>query len=83
MEGIWVYIIPLVVMLGLGFLAGRRQRFSTFLKELGEALVETSRYINLDKPSEEDTQRLKKEWKEAIEAGGSLVQKLLKAAERR
>lgn len=78
MGDIWTYLIPLVVVIVVGFLAGKRQQFSTFCKELGEALLETSRYINLDKPTEEDTARFKKEWVDVFNAGGGLLQKILR-----
>jgi len=82
METVWTYLIPLVVVVVIGFLAGKRQQFSTFCKELGEALLETSKYINLDKPTEEDTAKFKKEWVDVFTAGGGLIQKILKKAKR-
>lgn len=78
MGDIAVYLIPLVLVLVVSFLAGKRQQFSAFCKELGEALLETSRYINLDKPTEEDTARFKKEWQDVFVAGGGLLQKILR-----
>ena len=78
MGDIWTYLIPLIVVIVVGFLAGKRQQFSTLCKELGEALLETSRYINLDKPTEEDTARFKKEWIDVFNAGGGLLQKILR-----
>ena len=78
MGDIWTYLIPLIAVIVIGFLAGKRQQFSTFCKELGEALLETSRYINLDKPTEEDTARFKKEWIDVFNAGGGLLQKILR-----
>jgi hypothetical protein len=82
MGNIWTYIIPLVVVIVVGFLAGKRQQFSAFCKELGEALLETSTYINIDKPTEEDTERFRKEWADVFAAGGSLLQKILNQARR-
>lgn len=82
MGNLWTYIIPLVVVIVVGFLAGKRQQFSVFCKELGEALIETSEYIKIDNPTQEDTNRLKKEWLDVIQAGGGLFQKLLKQAKR-
>ena len=78
MEGIWTYLIPFILVIVVSFLAGKRQQFSAFCKELGEALLETSRYINLDKPTEEDTARFKKEWQDVFAAGGGLLQKILR-----
>jgi len=82
MGNLWTYIIPLVVVIVVGFLAGKRQQFSAFCKELGEALIETSEYVKIDNPTPEDTARLKKEWLDVIQAGGGLFQKLLKQAKR-
>lgn len=80
MGDIAVYLIPLILVLVVGFLAGKRQQFSTFCKELGEALLETSIYIQLDKPTEADTARFKKEWQDVFVAGGGLLQKILHKA---
>lgn len=82
MVQVLTYLIPLVVVIGVGFLAGKRQQFTAFCKELGEALIETSNYINIDKPTEEDTERFKKEWVDVFAAGGSLLQKVLNQARR-
>lgn len=82
MENLWMYIIPLVVTIVVGFLAGKRQQFSAFCKELGEALIETSEYVKIDNPTQEDTARLKKEWVDVIQAGGGLFQKLIRQARR-
>ena len=82
MNQILTYLIPLVVVIVVGFLAGKRQQFSAFCKELGEALIETSTYVKIDNPTQEDTNRLKKEWLDVIQAGGGLFQKLLKQAKR-
>ncbi len=82
MENLWMYIIPLVVTIVVGFLAGKRQQFSAFCKELGEALIETSEYVKIDNPTQEDTARLKKEWLDVIQAGGGLFQKLIRQARR-
>ena len=80
MGNMWTYLIPLIVVIVVGFLAGKRQQFSAFCKELGEALLETSTYIKLDKPTDEDTERFKKEWLDVIQAGGGLFEKLLQKA---
>lgn len=80
MGQVLTYLIPLAVVLVVGLLAGRRILLSTFLKELGEAIVETSIYIKIDNPTQEDTDRFKKEWLEAIQAGGGLFEKVLKKA---
>ena len=80
MGNLWTYLIPLVVVILVGFLAGKRQQFSAFCKELGEALIETSIYVKLDKPTDEDTSRFKKEWLDVIQAGGGLFEKLVKQA---
>lgn len=82
METMWTYIIPLIVLIVVGFLAGKRQQFSVFCKELGEALLETSKYMNIDKPSEEDTAKFKKEWVDVFTAGGGLIQKILNKAKK-
>jgi len=82
MGNLWTYLIPLVVVIVVGFLAGKRQQFSAFCKELGEALIETSEYVKIDNPTPEDTDRFKKEWLDVIQAGGGLFQKLLKQAKR-
>jgi len=82
MGNIWTYVIPLVVVLVVGFLAGKRALFSAFLKELGEALLETSTYIMIDNPTPEDTARFKKEWHDVFKAGGPLINKLLNQAKR-
>ncbi len=82
MGNLWTYLIPLIVVIVVGFLAGKRQQFSAFCKELGEALIETSEYVKIDNPTPEDTNRLKKEWLDVIQAGGGLFQKLLKQAKR-
>jgi len=82
MGQVLTYLIPLVVVIVVGFLAGKRQQFSAFCKELGEALIETSTYVKIDNPTQEDTNRLKKEWLDVIQAGGGLFQKLLKQARR-
>ena len=80
MGQVLTYLIPLAVVLFVGLLAGKRIQFSAFLKELGEALIETSEYFKLDKPTDEDTERFKKEWLDVIQAGGPLFQKLLRQA---
>jgi len=77
MEVIWTYLIPLILVVVVGFLAGKRQQFSNFCKELGEALLETSKYIKLDKPTDEQTAQFKKEWTDVFTAGGGLIQKIL------
>lgn len=82
MNQVLTYLIPLVVVIVVGFLAGKRQQFSAFCKELGEALIETSEYVKIDNPTPEDTDRFKKEWLDVIQAGGGLFQKLLKQAKR-
>ena len=82
MGQVLTYLIPLVVVIVVGFLAGKRQQFTVFCKELGEALIETSNYINIDKPTEEDTARFKKEWADVFAAGGGLIQKVLNQARR-
>ena len=82
MGQVLTYLIPLVAVIVVGFLAGKRQQFSAFCKELGEALIETSIYIKIDNPTQEDTDRFKKEWLDVIQAGGGLFEKLLKQARR-
>ena len=82
MGNLWTYLIPLIVVIVVGFLAGKRQQFSAFCKELGEALIQTSEYVKIDNPTPEDTARFKKEWLDVIQAGGGLFQKLLKQAKR-
>lgn len=78
MESIWTYLIPFVLVIVVGFLAGKRQQFSAFCKELGEALLETSKYIKLDKPTAEQTAAFKKEWVDVFTAGGGLIEKILR-----
>lgn len=82
MGQVLTYLIPLVVVLVVGLLAGKRQQFSAFCKELGEALIETSIYIKIDNPTQEDTDRFKKEWLDVIQAGGGLFEKLLNQAKK-
>jgi len=82
MGNIWTYVIPLIVVLVVGFLAGKRALFSVFLKELGEAILETSTYIMIDNPTQDDTDRFKKEWHDVLKAGGPLINKLLNQARR-
>ena len=82
MGQVLTYLIPLVVVIVVGLLAGKRIQFSDFCKELGEALLETSIYIKIDNPTPEDTDRFKKEWLDVIAAGGGLLEKVLKQAKR-
>lgn len=79
MEIIWTYIIPLVVVLIIGLIGGRKIQFRAFCKELGEALLATEKYFGIDKPTPEDTALFKKEWYDVIKAGGNLFAKVIKA----
>lgn len=80
MEGIWIWIIPLVGTIVIGLLAGRRQQFRQFVKELGEALIATDEYLAIDDPSKEDTNRFAKEWLDVARAGGNLFKKIVAQA---
>jgi len=82
MGNVWTYLIPLAAVIVVGFLAGKRQQFCQVCKELGEALIETSVYLKIDNPTQEDTERFKKEWVDVIQAGGGLIQKVLNRARR-
>ena len=80
MEDLWMYIIPLVITVVIGYIAGKRAELRAFCKELGEALLATDIYSGIDNPTKEDTESFRREWAEAIKAGGSLFKKVIQIA---
>lgn len=77
MENLWMYIIPAVVLVVLGFIAGKRAQLRAFCKELGEAFLATDEYLGIAEPTKEETEKFKKEWFDAIAAAKKLFTKLM------
>ncbi len=75
-----MYIIPIVVTIVLSYIAGKRAELRDFCKELGEALLATEIYLGIDNPTKDDTESFRKEWAEAIKAGGKLFGKIIEMA---
>lgn len=83
MEDLWMYVIPLVLTVVVGYIAGKRAELRAFCKELGEALLATEIYLGLDNPTKEDTESFRREWAEAVKAGGNLFGKIVVLARKR
>ena len=81
----YVYLILLIAGIAITYIGSRKALLAAFAKEFGEAWLELNRFLTIPKEewTEEDAERLKKEWLEAIEAAGKLFGDILKRATKR
>lgn len=83
MDNTVVWIILIVAGIAVSYIGGKKAELRKFSKELGEGFLALDEFLSKETPTQEDAEKLKKEWVDVIKAGGALFGKILTMVRRR